>query len=135
MHILCNQLLPNSGPPSPPPHNQDNHGPEPLLKWSVICELRPHHLTSIMLQKNTRQDLVFSVKLQFKQNLCAMQFRKPQVQKLCFIPNKSNINKNLRITNLILKLNNWNLNSYWVLNRIGFYFISRIELRYSFEIE
>ena len=35
-----------------------------------------------------RQDLVFRVKLQFKSNLYAMQFRKPQVQKLCFIPPK-----------------------------------------------
>ena len=32
--------------------------------------------------------MVFSIKLQFKYNLCARQFRKPQVQKLCFIPPK-----------------------------------------------
>ena len=35
-----------------------------------------------------KQDLVFSVKLQFKENLCARQFTKPQVQNLCFISPK-----------------------------------------------
>ena len=34
---------------------------------------------------DTKQDLVFSVKLQFKWNLCARRFGKPQVQKLSFI--------------------------------------------------
>ena len=37
---------------------------------------------------NDQQDLVFSVKLQLKKNLCARQFGKAQVQKLCFIPPK-----------------------------------------------
>ena len=31
-------------------------------------------------------DLVFSVKLQIKYNLCSCQFRKLKVQKLCFLP-------------------------------------------------
>ena len=40
--------------------------------------------------KNYEQDLVFSVKLKFKQNLCAWQLRNPSNQKLCFIPAKKN---------------------------------------------
>ena len=47
-----------------------------------------HYSETFISDFKGRQDLVFSVKLQVKLHLCARQFRKPQVQKLCFIPPK-----------------------------------------------
>ena len=54
VHILCNQVLPNSSPPC----KQDHHGPDPpnppINEYIILL-----HLSSIMLQKNDKTKLEF----------------------------------------------------------------------------
>ena len=62
-----------------------------LLLILVICFHHSLGLGSLELRRTLNklwEDLFFSVKLQLKQNLFPCQFRKPHVQKLCFLPSK-----------------------------------------------